>query len=89
MLFKIVRGMVPAIHSADFISPIKAKRQIRAKKYSDYQYKNPVEKSVTNNSQCYSSIDSASSNNFKTSFFIKTIVDWNHLEEGVISAGTV
>ena len=88
MLFKIVRGMVPAIHSADFLSPIKAKRQIRAKKYSDYQCKNVVEKSVTNNSQCYSII-SASSQNFKNSFFIKSVIDWNHLEEGVIRAETV
>ena len=52
-LFKIARGMVPAINSEDYLKPQRGKCRIKAKQFSDYQCSNIVEKNVTNNSRCF------------------------------------
>ena len=53
MLFKIVRGMVPAINADNVFTPRRNKRQIRSKNYQDCQPSNFVDRYNLNNSPCY------------------------------------
>ena len=88
MLFKIARGMVPAIKADVVLHQLPAKRRIRGKNYSDYQSSNPVDKYQINNSSAFK-IDQSNSEQYRNSFFVKTISDWNQLSDIQINSKTV
>ena len=89
MLYKIVRGMVPAINADEVFIPIRNKRQIRAKKkHQDYYTSNFVNKYTQNNSECYK-VPESNTDQFRNSFFVKTTSDWNCLSDDHIRAETV
>ena len=47
--YKVVEGLVPAVHPEVFLKPQKPKRQIKARQYTNYISKNIVDRhSVTN-----------------------------------------
>ena len=46
---------------------------------------NIIDRSATNNSRCFT-VPTASSNQFKNSFFIKTIIEWNQLNNLQVQA---
>jgi hypothetical protein len=76
----VVEGLVPAIASEDYLKEIRNKKKRKAKQYEGL--------GTVNNSRSFELIQ------FKTdikknSFFSKTIVDWNHLEDSVVCAKTV
>ena len=80
MFYKVVEGLVLAIASEDYLKEIRNKRKRKAKQYEGLE--------TVNNSRSFELIQ------FKTdirknSFFSKTIVDWNHLEDSVVCAKTV
>ena len=50
MLYKVVRGMVPAINADEFLIPIRNKRHIKPRVQSDFHTTNIVEKFSTNHS---------------------------------------
>jgi hypothetical protein len=50
-LYKVVEGLVPAIPSDKFTQKQRPKRRIRAKRYSDHQTHNIVERQVINNTK--------------------------------------
>ena len=53
MLYKVVRGMVPAINADEFLIPIRNKRHIKPRVQSDFHTTNIVEKFSTNHSECF------------------------------------
>ena len=56
------------------------------KKYTDFQTDNILESYSTNNTRCFKPLN-CNSGIFKNSFFsLKTVVNWNHLEEDVVNA---
>ena len=87
-LFKIAGGMVPAINSCDYLTPQKPKRRIKAKQFSDYQCSNLVDKNVTNNSRCFV-VNNFGTAQFRHSFFIDSVIKWNHLPDSIVHAETV
>ena len=87
-LFKIAGGMVPAINSCDYLTPQKPKRRIKAKQFSDYQCSNLVDKNVTNNSSCFV-VNNFGTAQFRHSFFIDSVIKWNHLPDSIVHAETV
>ncbi|KAK6188521.1 hypothetical protein SNE40_004681 [Patella caerulea] len=87
-LYKIIRGMVPAINNSTYLTPIKNKRRIKPKKSTDNQTTNIVEKFSVNHSNCFKVKDS-NTKQFKNSFFIRAVQDWNSLEESVACAQSV
>ena len=87
-LFKIAGGMVPAINSEDYLKPQREKRRIKAKQLSDYQCSNIVEKNVTNNSRCFI-VDNFRTDQFRHSFFIDSVIKWNHLPDSIVHADSV
>ena len=80
---------MPALPPQDFLKPItKPKRRIKAKSFSDYDSKNPISKYVINNSRGFNLLSSRG-DQYKNSFFVRTVVDWNHLKEDVVNCKTV
>ena len=86
--FKVVEGLVPAMQSHDFLTPVRGKRLVKAKQYTDCISKNIIDNHVTNNSKCFKPVQ-CNSDNYKNSFFPRTIIDWNHLDDKLVRAETV
>ena len=80
-LYRVVEGLVPAIEPDDY-------RYITAKTIENYQATNIVEKQVKNYTKCFD-IPSSKTHQFSNSFFVKTRIDWNHLEYSVVCATSV
>ena len=87
-LFKIIRGVVPAIRRDEFLSPVLNKRKIHARKFEDSVCTNPVKRHSFNHAECYK-VKPANSDQYRQSFFIKAVQDWNSLEGSVACAKTV
>ena len=88
LLYKVVKGHVPAINIQHYLRAQRPKRTIRAKKFEDFVKTNIVEKSVCNNNQCFVPIQ-ANSESYKNSFFVRTTYDWNQLSDSAVSCDTV
>ena len=90
MLYKVVRGMVPAINADNvkFLIPLRNKRNIKPRLCYDFQTTNFVQRYSVNHTECFK-IPESKSDQFKNSFFVRTVSDWNQLEECQIRAETV
>ena len=73
-------GMVPAINADEFLIPIRNKRNIKPRVQSDFQTTNIVEKFSTNHFECFKIPDSHTEQ-YRNSFFVRTVSEWNQLEE--------
>ena len=83
-LFKISEGLVPAI-PAERLQPVKNKRKIIAKKFKNCETKNLVEQRQLCNTKCFV-VPNSETVLYKNSFFVNTLVEWNQLEEHVVTA---
>ena len=88
LMYKMVEGHVLAINKDDYIQPQRQRQAIRATRFKDYEHKNIVENYSTNNSKCNKPIP-AKTENFKNSFFVRTIYDNNKLDDSVINSDSV
>ena len=79
MLFKISRGLVPAIPKTDYLTPVTEKRKIKAKTFSDCETTNFVTNQQRLHDDCYIPIVGTSII-YKNSFFPRTISQWNQLD---------
>ena len=52
-MYKVVEGLIPAIHLDEFLKKSRPKRNITAKKFEGFQTTNIVEKQEKNNSKCF------------------------------------
>ena len=80
--------MVPAINPCDYLTSQKPKRRIKAKRFTDYQCSNLVDINVTNNSRCFV-VETSRTAQFRHSFFVDSIIKWNHLPDSIVHAETV
>jgi hypothetical protein len=87
-MYKVVEGQVPAINIREYLTPQGIRRSVRAKSYKDYISDNIVEKSVCNNQKCYKPVY-VKTENYKNSFFIRTVLDWNKLSDSQVCSSTV
>ena len=87
-MYKVVEGLVPAMPSANFIEFNPPGRQIRSKRNSDYITNNPIENYTRNNEKSIK-IRTSNTNQYRNSFFIKTAVDWNHLNNPTVQSKTL
>ena len=88
MMYKIVRGMVPAINADEVFIPIRNKRQIKPKSHQDCYSSNIISKYALNNSECYK-VPASNTDQHKNSYFVKTTSDWNCLSDTHIRAETI
>ena len=84
-LYKIVEGLTPAIPPADYLKPIEVKRRIRATRYTGFETSNIVTAHEKNNSRCFAN-PPAKTQVYRNSFFVKTIREWNQLDETIVTA---
>ena len=88
-LYKIIEGHIPALPPGDFLTPADTnKRKIKPKIFPGFETKNIVKKYTYNNSRGYI-IPDHSTEQYKCSFFVRTVADWNELAEKVVQAGSV
>jgi hypothetical protein len=78
---------VPAIASEDFLKETRNKRKRKAIQYEGFETSNIIDRQTVNNSRAFELIQ-CKTDIRKNSFFSKTIVDWNHLEDSVVCAKT-
>ena len=88
LLYKISHGLLPSIMPETHLTPIRNKRRITAKKFKDFQHGNIVERHQNNNSRGYI-VPAASTVEYKNSFFIRTLQEWNSLEDDTVCAPSV
>ena len=76
LMYNVVEGHVLAINKDDYIQPQMQRPAIQATQFKDNEHKSIVENYSTNNTKCFKPIP-ATTENFKNSFFVRTIYDWN------------
>ncbi|KAH3868236.1 hypothetical protein DPMN_031377 [Dreissena polymorpha] len=80
MLYKVAEVLVPAIPATECLKTASVKRHIKAKQYRDCVTSNIIDNQVINNDRVFV-IKNTNSLQFNNSFFVKTIMVWNHLEK--------
>jgi hypothetical protein len=83
--YKVTEGLVPAMPIDTYLTPIRGKRQIRPKTFSDFTTVNLVERSAINHTKCFRPVQ-CNSDIYRHSFFPKTIIEWNNLDSSVVYA---
>ena len=86
--YKVVEGLVTALQCHDILTPVRGKRLIKTRQYIDCVTSNIVERQSINNTKCFKPVQ-CNSEIFRKSFLLKTVIDWNYLEESVVCAETV
>ena len=87
-LFNVAGGMVSAMSPGDFLTPRRKSRRIHAKKFTDYISSNPVQTQAIENSRCFNLLK-ANTEQYKNSFFGRSIIEWNNLSDPAVHAETV
>ena len=89
-LFKIVEGLVPAIPKKDYVTVAREGRNIKPNpKFKGYETKNMVEKYQTTNDRHFKIPEGRHTQQYKNSFFVRTVVEWNALDNKTVNAGSV
>jgi hypothetical protein len=83
----VVEGQIPAIPPHEYISYQKPKRNIRARTFQDCETTNIVNSQVRNNTRAVV-VEHPNTEQYKNSLFIRTAIDWNHLENSLVIANT-
>ena len=87
--YKVVEGLVPAMPCHDFLTPVrKSIRHIKPRTFSDCESINIIDRQCMNNNNCFKPV-TCNTDIYKHSYFPRTIIDWNHLEDSVVSAQTL
>ena len=88
-MYKIVEGLVPAIPPEQFINFNKPGRQIRPnRKFHNYDSKNTIDSFIRNNSKTIK-INIGKTEQYKNSFFNRTAIDWNSLDDSIVKSKTL
>ena len=87
LLYKIAEGLLPAIPPDPYLTPCRPKRKIRARAFGDYVASNPVTRHQRVNDRCFE-VPQSSTKAYQNSFFVRTIVDWNQLDNNTVSASS-
>jgi hypothetical protein len=76
------------IASEDYLKETMNKRKRKDKQYEGFETSNIIDRQTLNNSRALELIQ-CKTDIRKNSFFSKTIVDWNHLDDSVVCTKTV
>ena len=72
----------------EYLTPIKSKRHIKAKSYSDCETLNIIKRHQNLNNKCFQ-LPKSTNSAYKNSFFPKTISEWNELPDSVVDAPNI
>ena len=84
---KIVRGLTHAIPANEFLTPVNSKRLIKPRNPTDFKTTNRVIDHARNNSHSYR-VDPLKTAVYRYSFFPRTTIDWNNLEQEIVRSKT-
>ena len=89
LLFKIIEEKIPALPPADFLTPKpQTRRKIKPTYYPDHVTTNIVTNQAHNNTRPYT-VPRGRTDQYKHSFFVQTVLDWNHLDNTTVTCSTV
>ena len=83
-LFKVVEGLVPAMPPEHFFTFCKLGRKIRPIRNSSFETSNIVNSYTRNNNRSLE-IKPCRTSQQRNSFFIRTAVEWNHLDDSTVN----
>ena len=91
-LYKTVKGHIPAMPPENFLMPADRNRRIihptTFNQFKDCSYDNTIARQEIRNS-CGQKIPNSKTEQYKNSFFVRTVADWNKLEDTVVTADSV
>ena len=87
-MYKVVEGLVPAIPPNEFLKPTRQKRQVKAKHFESCETKNILDRHISNNNRSFI-VEHCKTEQLKHPFFVRTVVEWNHLDTETVRAETV
>jgi hypothetical protein len=88
IMFKTTKGLLPSMPPNTFFNhQPRQKRKIKPKSYSDHVTTNIVNRYATNNTRGYI-VPEATTEQLRNSFFVKTVVEWNQLDERIVTQET-
>ena len=85
LFFKTVRWLTLANTANELLTPINSKRLIKPRNPTDFKTTNIVTDHARNNSKSYR-VDPSKTAVYRYSFFPRTTIDWNNLEQEIIAA---
>ena len=89
MFYKIANNLVPALPEINFMSKINNKRQIKPKLFQDHVTSNIAHRQARQNNKSYQAQPpNPQSAQRQNSFFPKTIIEWNQLDQETIDSKT-
>ena len=88
LFYKVANGSLPGLPTADYLTPTRNKRKIKAKRFDDCVSRNIVDHHENRHSRCFQ-VPRAESDVYKNSFFVKTTSEWNSLEEEQVNCSTL
>jgi hypothetical protein len=87
LFYKVAEGQIQAMPSSDYITRNEGKRQIRPKKFDNCISANIVTRQSRINSKSVK-VPEAKPEQYKNSFFVRTAIDWNNLEDNIVQSKT-
>ena len=88
MLYKVVEGLVPGLPTHNFIQKAKSRRPIKLKTFENCENVNILSSQVKNNSKCLETTPT-NTNQYRSSFFVDTVIKWNQLDDNVVCTMSV
>ena len=85
LMYKVVEGLVPAIPPAEYLTPNKPGRLIKPKTPSDYNTTSGISDHIRNNTRTFQ-VRRCKTDQFRNSFFVSAVRDWNHLDNNTVTA---
>ena len=79
---------MPALQICVYLTPFGGKHLIKSRKFKDCVTHNIIDSQATYNSRCFKTVE-CKTELLRSSFFPKTIIDWNHVEDCIVRAETV
>jgi hypothetical protein len=88
LLYRITEGLIPALPPQNFLTPANtSRRRIRPTKFEGYQSTNVIARQAFNNTRAFRIPDSRTEQ-YRSSFFVRTVAEWNQLSEAAVTAGS-
>lgn len=80
LFFKIAKGDFPAICAKDYIHSAPTRSRVKPTLHKEYEYQSSFIYTTKNNTRCYKLLP-RKTEQFKYSFFPRSVIDWNQLPE--------
>lgn len=88
LFYKVKEGKITAMPPQNFIQTQPHRRRIVPTNFKDFEVSNIVKNQARKNSQCVK-VPTANTAQYRHSFFVKTAIDWNNLDENIVNSADI